>query len=384
MSPALQAPSAPTRRTALRGIGAGAFALAGAGTLGACSSRDVADGATGAAPDAGFTITDQRGKRVAFDRPVERIATAIIPSPSMIAAVDGSHARIVGINESTLQANKDGIFGTVFPESKKTATIAGADFIPNVETALSLKPDVVIQWGDQGDEVIAPLENAGFKVIGLTYGTQEKLETWIDVFGTLVGKKERATSLVQWMHDEDKAIRALVTPEVRNRTTVLYLRTAADGWTTVNKSHYMNHWADIAGGVNVARDEATGTPQVSVEQLLRWDPEVILLSGFDATTPADLYADRKLASLRAVRARRVYKIPLGGYRWDPPCCESPLMWRWVAQILHPRLATRIGLRTRIEQTFDHLYGYAISRDQVDGVLRLGMNGGSSGYDGFGA
>ncbi|MEV8455748.1 ABC transporter substrate-binding protein [Streptomyces sp. NPDC052095] len=381
MSAAFPASSAPSRRTALRGLGAGAFVLAGAGALGACSSREATAGKAGATT-AGFTITDQRGKKVRFDRPVERIATAIIPSPSMIAAVDGSYDRIVGINESTLQANKEGIFGTLFPESRRTATIAGADFVPNVETTLSLKPDVVIQWGDIGDEVIAPLENAGFKVVGLTYGTQEQLETWIDVFGTLIGKKERAAGLITWMHDEDRAIRALVAPRSSTRTKVLYLRTAADGWTTVNKSHYMNHWTDIAGGVNVARDEATGTPQVSVEQLLRWDPEVVLLSGFDTTAPADLYADRRLADLRAVRARRVYKIPLGGYRWDPPCCESPLMWRWVAQILHPGLGTRLGLRTRIEEAFDHLYGHAISRGRIDDVLRLDMNGGSSGYDGF--
>ncbi|MFF9398336.1 hypothetical protein [Streptomyces sp. NPDC014744] len=65
MSAAFQVPSAPSRRTALRGIGAGAFAPAG---------------------------------------PVKRIATAIIPSPSVNDAVDGSYDRIVGISESTLQA----------------------------------------------------------------------------------------------------------------------------------------------------------------------------------------------------------------------------------------------------------------------------------------
>jgi len=297
-------------------------------------------------------------------------------------ALGACSSREVTADESTLQANKEGIFGTLFPQSKKTATIAGVDFVPNVETTLSLKPDVVIQWGDMGNEVIAPLENAGFKVIGLTYGTQEQMETWIDVFGTLVGKKKRATDLITWMHDEDAAIRALVAPQTGTRTTVLYLRTAADGWTTVNKSHYMNHWTGIAGGVNVACDEATGTPQVSVEQLLTWDPEVVFLSGFDTTAPADLYADKKLAGLRAVRNRRVYKIPLGGYRWDPPCCESPLMWRWVAQILHPQLATRLGLRDRIEKTFDHLYSYSISRGQIDSVLHLDMNSESAGYDGF--
>ncbi|MEV6161383.1 ABC transporter substrate-binding protein [Streptomyces sp. NPDC052052] len=335
-----------------------------------------------AASGAGFTVTDQRGKKITFDGPVQRIATAIIPSPSMIAAVDGSYDHIVGINESTLTANKQGIFGTLFPKSKKTTTIAGADFIPNVETIVGLKPDVVIQWGDMGDDVIAPLENAGFKVIGLTYGTQAMMETWIKIFGQLLGKEERSTELLDWMHSEDKAVRALVKPYAKKKQKVLYLRTAADGWTTATGSDYVTHWTTIAGGVNVASDISADAPQVSVEQILAWDPEVILLSAFDDATPADIYADKKLADVRAVRDRRVYKVPLGGYRWDPPCCESPLMWRWVAQILHPELASRNGLRTRIKDTFDRLYGYAISAAQTDEVLRMDMNAKSASYAGF--
>uniref|UniRef100_A0AAU1LZV7 ABC transporter substrate-binding protein n=1 Tax=Streptomyces sp. NBC_00148 TaxID=2903626 RepID=A0AAU1LZV7_9ACTN len=374
--------SPPTRRTVLRGFGAGSLALGGAGLLGACSSREAQDAKAGSA-GAGFTITDQRGKKVSFDGPVERIATAIIPSPSMLAAVDGRYDRIVGINESTLTANRQGVFGTLFPASKTTTTIAGADFVPNVETIMKLKPDVVLQWGDMGDEVIAPLENAGLKVIGLTYGTQEMMETWITIFGTLLGKKERASTLLDRMHDEDTAVRALV-EQYRASTAqkVLYLKAASDGFTTATGSDYMTHWTELAGGTNVAHGLSADAPQVSTEQILAWDPDVILLSAFDEKAPADLFADKALSPVRAVRDRRVYKVPLGGYRWDPPCCESPLMWRWAAQILNPRTASRNGLRERIKETFDLLYGYDISAAETDQVLRLDLNAKSAGYDGF--
>ncbi|WP_345595249.1 hypothetical protein [Streptomyces marokkonensis] len=103
------------------------------------------------------------------------------------------------------------------------------------------------------------------------------METWIEIFGTLVGRKKRATGLVEWTHEEDKAIRALVAPHTRKvGPRVLYPHTAADGWTTANESQYVSHWTDPAGGVNAAAGEATATPQVSTEQLLSWDPEVVL------------------------------------------------------------------------------------------------------------
>ncbi|MEK8142144.1 hypothetical protein NKH18_04995 [Streptomyces sp. M10(2022)] len=109
----------PTRRTVLRGLGVGAVTVGGVSLLGACSSRDVQAAAATASPAAAFTITDQRGKKISFDGPVRRIVTAIIPSPSMLAAVDGSYTHIVGINESTLTANRQGIFGTIFPGRRR-------------------------------------------------------------------------------------------------------------------------------------------------------------------------------------------------------------------------------------------------------------------------
>ncbi|MFF2021955.1 ABC transporter substrate-binding protein [Streptomyces sp. NPDC058171] len=184
----------------------------------------------------------------------------MVRSPSILAAVDGGVDRIVGINESTLVANKQGIFGEMFPASTKTRTVSGSDFVPNVETLLSLEPDVVIQWGDMGDEVIAPLENAGFKVIGLTYGTQEKLETWISLFGKITGNESRADELVSWMHAEKTAVSALVRGQQRTDQKVLYLRAAADGWTSYNGSGYMNFCTELVGGVNPAKDLKAASP----------------------------------------------------------------------------------------------------------------------------
>ncbi|MEK8142145.1 ABC transporter substrate-binding protein [Streptomyces sp. M10(2022)] len=255
--------------------------------------------------------------------------------------------------------------------------------MPNVETVMGLEPDVVLQWADMGDEIIKPLETAGLKVIGLTYGTQEMMETWVMFFGKLLGKEERSSSLLDWMHEEDAAVRKLVKPYLADgRQKVLYLKASADGFTTATAADYVTHWAELAGGRNVAEDVSADAPQVSTEQIIAWDPEVILLSAFDEKAPSDIYADKSLSSVRAVRDRRVYKVPLGGYRWDPPCCESPLMWRWVAQVLHPEIAGRNGLREKIRNTFDLLYEYGISAAQTDEVLRLDLNTKSANYAGF--
>ncbi|MEU3651804.1 hypothetical protein AB0E67_02975 [Streptomyces sp. NPDC032161] len=88
MSAAFQVPSAPSRRTALHGIGAGAFAPAGPGALGACSSREVTAGKAGAAARAGeadrhrdhpVAVDDRRRGRLV--RPHRRHQRVHAPGP---------------------------------------------------------------------------------------------------------------------------------------------------------------------------------------------------------------------------------------------------------------------------------------------------------------
>ncbi|MBA0052518.1 Fe3+-citrate ABC transporter substrate-binding protein [Streptomyces sp. AJS327] len=363
----------------LRGLAAGSAAALGGTALAACSSREDRDAASTGGKGGGFTVTDQRGEKLRFDQPVQRIVTTVMPVPAILTAVDGGYGRIKGINESTRTANREGLFGVMHPASKNTTTVAGSDFAPNVETVVKLEPDVVIQWADQGDDVIAPLEKAGCVVLGLTYGTQKHLETWVSTFGKLTGERGRAKAILDWMEEEATAVKAAVRKLRAREPKVLYLNAATDGYETYG-DHYMDHSVALAGGTSAATGLPPGNTAVGTEQLHRWDPDVILLGAFDASTPADIYRAPALRSLRAVRQRRVYKIPLGGYRWDPPNCESPLMWRWLSQVLHPGL--RADVRERLPERLGYLYDYEISPKQADEILRIDMNGKSAGYGRF--
>lgn len=137
----------PPSRTVARSTGAATlFALLGGLLLGCASTEPESAGA--AEGSAGtITVTDQRGERISLEGSADRIASAVIPAPAIIAAVDGSWDRIVGINQSLLDANKLGIISKIFPESVDTPVIAGSDFVPNMEEILALEPDLMVQWG---------------------------------------------------------------------------------------------------------------------------------------------------------------------------------------------------------------------------------------------
>lgn len=339
--------------------------------------------ATTPAADTGgetVTVTDQRGEVVEIDGPVERVVTIPMPAASMLVAVDGGTDRLAGMNPSSQEALADGVLGEFYPEAQDIpADVAGTDFVPNVESTLALDPDVVIQWGDRGDQFISPLEDAGVPVVGLDYGTQEDLEEWIEIFGLLLDQEERADHILQTYHEHRATIEEAVSG-AEDTPGILYLNQSSDGYTANGTETYHDFFIDLVGGENAAA-ELDGIVDVDMEQIIAWDPDIVLLSQFDTTVPEDLYSDPVWEDVTAVQQDRVYRIPLGGYRWDPPNQESHLMWHWLAQVVHPE-AELEPLRNEIDSTFEFLYGQAPSTEQTDEILQTEENADSADYDIF--
>lgn len=360
-----------------------AAALVAAAVLAGCTSG--ASAAATATPTAGaspgtITVTDQRGKTIELAGPARRIVTIPMPAASMVVALDGGTDHLVGMNSASKTALVGSVLGDFFPAAKSIASdVSGSDFVPNVESIVALHPDVVIQWGDRGEAYTAPLEQAGIPVIGLTYGTQDDLEQWVRIIGTVLGKQDRADQLVARFHQGLTDVKSLVAGAA-DKPGVLYLNSSSAGYKANGTGTYNDFAINLVGGRNVAA-ELKGTTATSIEQILAWNPDVVLLSNFDTTMPQDLYDNPLWQDVAAVKNKRVYRMPLGGYRWDPPSQESALSWRWLAQVAHPDL--KVGpIRPLIVSTYQFLYGRTPTGAQMDGILQVQGNAGSAGYGVF--
>ncbi|MBP1325559.1 iron complex transport system substrate-binding protein [Leucobacter exalbidus] len=381
------------RRVTRNTAGVLVLGLAAAALLGGCSAREAVATAEPSAEAGGaktldepIVVTDQRGVTHTFTEPIEKIATTVIPAPSMLTAIDQSYDRIVGINESTIKRDDGSVFATMFPGALTNTVISGSDFVPNVETIAEIDPDVVIQWADQGDSdvYVSPIEDAGYPVIGLEYGTQKDLEAWIEMFSTLLGQEARGEELLERMHGTIADIEAFAAKQTHSPTTI-FLRSAGDGGYNAGMSStdaYMNTWMTMSGATNVAAGvEYQTASATSIEQILEWDPEVIFTSAMSPLVPADIYADPALAGLQAVQNKRIYAMPSGGFWWDPPSAESTLSFIWATQVLYPETAS-YDLRAEMVELYEFLYGYTLTDDEIDDVLRFDINGQAANYDQF--
>lgn len=328
-------------------------------------------------------FTDMLGNKVSLAHTTMRAVTVPMPASSLFMSLDGGPAHLAGMNPTAYALMRDGPLARIFPEAAGVRSdITRSGFAPNVETLLQIQPDLVWQWGHMGDDLLAPLRAAGLPVAALLYGDEQRTREWIRLMGVSLGREDRARDQLQWRDDVRAAI-ARVTGALRpgERPKVLYLARRLPQFRASGRDTNFEYDITLAGGRNVASSVTSSQP-LGVEQILAWAPEVILLNNFERDlTPETIYRDPLLADVPAVRDRRVYKVPEGGYLWDPPSQESPLYWQWLSVILHPDKFDW-NLRALIAQAYPRLYGYVPGAQDIDEVLRTALNDGSAGYERF--
>lgn len=335
-----------------------------------------------AGAQAGVTVTDQNGRQVKIPDRVERVATLVIPAASMSIAVDQGPARLVGINPAARQEISEGLLGQIFPAAKRIRTdMAGQNFVPNVEAILATRPDLVIQWGDRGSGIVDPIARVGLPVLTFRYGDTKLVAEWLRLLGIgFTGREARGKALADQFlraHAEISEATASIPANLRPRVVYLF-RTQGNGFQVAGHDTSMDFDIQLAGGVNVAA-HLPGFSTVGVEQLMVWAPDIVLLNNFERDArPAVLFGNSLLAGLPAVRNKRVYVYPRGGFRWDPPSHESPLTWRWLQALFHPGLGTS-PLRAEMIAAYRVLYGHEASPSDLDTVLRMADNSGSLNY-----
>ncbi len=330
-----------------------------------------------------IVIQDMENRQVTLPKAAERIASIPIPLASTLIALDGGTQRLVGMNPIAKSAILEGILGKVFPAAREISSdIVGANFMPNVEQLAATRPDLVLQWGGRGNDIVSPLTNAGMKVALILCCREEWTRRYHDMLAAAIGRPERARENTQWrdavlarLAEKTAALPAARKPRVLHLQQALTQFTAAGGGT-------YNGWIiEQAGGVNVA-DALSDFKPVNAEQIAAWNPDVILLNSFEDKLTLDrVLKDPILALTGAAKTGRIYKMPLGGYRWDPPSHESPLTWMWLASLLHPDQFA-FALRDEMRAAYRLLYGHTLTDAETDEILRIGMQGGSTHYAQF--
>ena len=321
-------------------------------------------------------VTDLVGNEVIMPKDVNKIAIVPIPWATIVYAVDGSGDKIAAMHPSAKKAYEDSILKTMAPNMENAnATFVDNNFNVNYEELAKLKPDVVVIW-DYQPEVAKKLKELGIPSVQIKYGTLEDIQKGMILVGNIINKPKEAEALVNYhiqsadyFKGKQEALKA------QPKKKVLYLRD--EKLNVAAKDSVNTLMIESAGGINVAKDISGQWKPTTMEQILAWNPDVIVISNFSKLMPEDLYNNKitgqDWSQVKALQTKQVYKAPMGIYRWDAPAVETPLMMRWLGKVLQPEVFNDYSMSQELKSFYHNYLKYDLSEEEVNDILKSNVN-----------
>jgi iron complex transport system substrate-binding protein len=272
-------------------------------------------------------IVDDHGRTVVLkDRP-QRIVTLAPSATEMIFAV-GAGDRLVGRDE----------LSDYPPEAKQVPSIGNTYPTLNTEAIVALRPDLILAPGVISPEQVKALEDLGLTVFHQS--TPKDLEgifQQILTVGRLTGNTAQAEKVVADLRARVAALEEKIR-SASSRPKVFYELDATDPgkpWTA-GPGSFIDRLITMAGGQNVGAVLSSEWGQLSLEELLRQDPDLIILGTANyGETPEKVRQRPGWNRLRAVREGRIYPIDADRISRPGPRIVEGL--EAMARIIHPEL-----------------------------------------------
>ncbi len=304
------------------------------------------------APGDAVTVVDSLGNKVSIPRDVNSVASMRSGITEIICAL-GECDKIVAVDEMVKDGSAYGEFITgAHPELMDLpAPYAGHDL--SVEEILRIGPDLLLHGGyGRIKQAEALMKQApGLPVVIAHFETIEQYMDDIRIVGQCVDAEDRAEELIAYLESQLDEIAARVgdIPE-DEKVRVFYGGHEIDHVYTPDTFEHAQ--IVLAGGVNVAQELSGWLPDVSAEQLLIWDPEVIVvLNGADVEA---IFDDPQVADVSAIKNGRVYALPEAG--WDFSSPRALFAIQWLATKLYPERFADLDIEAEADEFYQAVFG----------------------------
>jgi iron complex transport system substrate-binding protein len=312
------------------------------------------------------TVTDGAGRNVPVPARIERVFPAGPPAAIFLYTL--APELLLGWPRANRPQEREFLLPDVGGRPE-VGRITGRGNTANLEVVLALKPDLILDVGSVNPTYVS-LADRVQQQTGIPYalldGRFEGIPLGYRTLGDLIGRREQGEALARNAEDTVKSITGRVgaiPPERRPR--VYYaggprgLETGLGGSINVETIELLAQ--NVAGGTR------GGLANVSIEQVLLWNPDVIIT--IDQDFAATVLSDPTWAPVAAVRARRVHlspKLPFGWVDFPPTVNRLIGLW-WLGKILYPDLFPE-DLRMLTREFYARYYHVTPDAAQIDRVL----------------
>jgi iron complex transport system substrate-binding protein len=289
------------------------------------------------AQDATRAITDSAGRRVEIPQRISRVVAAGPPASILLYTL--APEKMVGWVRAPSPAEKAFLLHRVrdLPEYGR---LTGRGGTANLESVLKFKPDLIIDVGSVGATFVSLADNVQEQTkvpYVLLDGTFGKTPEIYRLLGEVLGVSARAEQLARYADETLNGLTARIASIAPGERPRVYYGRGSNGLETGLAGSINLEVLDRVGATNVAAAAGTGgLSKVSIEQVLSWNPDIIL--ALDPGFHRAVASDPLWSSVQAVRNGRIYLAPNLPYGWfdAPPGVNRLIGVRWLASILYPK------------------------------------------------
>ena len=334
-----------------------------------CTSIGTHNGKSTNSTEGPVTITDLAGKSVTIPKDISRVAALGGPSYEKMIMLGQVNKMVLSMPISSKWAQ------VIAPEIKNVpSTTSFQD--PNIEDLIDKKVQAVFFWDTL--QPVSKMTSSGIPVITIQVSSGnptnakdfvnfEKQE--VQVFGSVLGSeaKKKADDWCKYFDEKVNYVTSITSKLKANDIPKVYYVRGPEPLTVHGKNSYTEWYVEMAGGDLVTKN----TPKeimdtVTMEQVLVWNPDVILMGRVDNT---DLITkDPKWENVKAVKDGKVFVNPDGVFFWDYSS-EGPLLMEYIAKILHPDLFEDLDMLKEVKDYYSRFYNYKLTDDQADRILK---------------
>jgi iron complex transport system substrate-binding protein len=317
-----------------------AFACVGASAVGRSSEKPRTR-----------TIVDSLGRRVTIPRHPRRIVSFNSDLTELLYAL-GASKRIVApgyrITRNQAWLSKYAPRLVKLPSPQSPSGI-------NVETLAALKPDLIVstRFGEvSSDDVLATTSKLKIPIVIISL---ERLPTYdhdVMLAAKAVDAVARGRTLTKFL-DRSRADVVARTRSIPTSKRLRVYQALTDPYHTVGAGIFEADQISAAGGVSVTNGLTGFGVPVSAEQILAWNPDAIVML-WEGSKSA-VYNDSKLAAVKAVKNRRVYRQAEQGWGFATP--RSIFAITWLAKKLYPARFRDVNLRAVANTFYKTVYGF---------------------------
>ncbi len=247
----------------------------------------------------------------------------------------------------------------------------------NYEAVIAADPTIAVNVGTINDKMISDCDklskSLGVPVVAVDGNLSASAEAY-RFMGELLGEEEQAEKLASYAEKTFADIEKMEVPE--DKKVRIYYGNGEDSLETAPAGSAHGQIIDMVNAVNVADLEMGegSRVQISAEQLLAWDPDVIVVNGepkadmSGASAAEAILANPDYASLKAVQNQQVYGTPNAPFSWmDRPMGPNRIVGiRWLSGLIYPEYLN-YNVDEEVKEFFDLFYHVQLTDEQLENI-----------------